>query len=206
MPKEDAERARPPAHQARTKHPPAHPQRAAQPHRHPDRAKGAHEPPVTMGTDRKDRHESPARKPVRPAATPQPDSASEQGADLRMLMKRGLISEKALGRNQEGGLPIVGEPALVGEGMAGAANASDLPNFGAGPLTAQEQMEAVARHYAGQDKPDSLARRMGQPAFSPHFWEGLRELLREHDLTAVEEERRRGVPDTSYGPRGIPER
>jgi hypothetical protein len=119
MPKDDAERARPPAHQARTKHPPTHPSRAAQPHRHPDRIKSPHEPPVTMGTDRKDRHESPARKPVRPKATPQPDDGAQQGHDLRLLMKRGLISEKALGRSlpryAEGGQPDVGQPAVVGD-------------------------------------------------------------------------------------------
>lgn len=201
MPKDDAERARPPAHQARTKHPPTHPARAAQPHRHPERIKGPHEPPVTMGTDRKDRHESPARKPVRPKATPQPDDGAQQGHDLRLLMKRGLISEKALGRSlpgyQMGGRPIPGEPALVGE--EAPPNASDLEAFGSGPLTAMEQIQALAERSGAKDlAAHDLAAKTGTPLLSRHFWHDMprvMELGKQNDV-----ERARGVPDTSMRP------
>jgi hypothetical protein len=151
MPKDDAERSRPPHNQARTRHPPTHPSRAAQPHRHPDRVKGAHEPPVTMGTDRRDRHESPAQRPVRPKATPQPDSMAEQGHDIALLMRRGLISEKALGRSlpgyQDGGRPRIGEPAMVGElgsDPASAMSAKMIGGKGMTPTEEQELGEALA--------------------------------------------------------------
>ena len=146
MPKDEAERARPPAHLARTRHPATHPQRAAQPHRHPDRVKGPHEPPVTMGTDRKDRHESPAKPPARrPAVMRQPDDASEQGHDLRLLMRRGLISEKALGRSmpgyQEGGRPRIGEAAMVGELGSDPASAMSAKIIRGEPMTEAESGE-----------------------------------------------------------------
>jgi hypothetical protein len=143
MPKDDAERARPPAHLARTRHPPTHPARAAQPQTHPARAaKAVHERPVGRTVHQ---HQSPAKRPTRPPAGPQPDSMSEQGHDIALLMRRGLISEKALGRSlpgyQDGGRPRIGEPAMVGELGSDPASAMSAKMLRGEPMTDDDRRE-----------------------------------------------------------------